>query len=125
MLMSLTGAVAPVDVERVVRGAAALGSGRRGQAQVGAHAVVLRALVGAVLPRAVKDADVHAVLQVVLHHGAVQAAALVGALDAALVQVRPVDVVAVLRQAERVGQVVRHNLAVLAWRGVGVGVGGW
>lgn len=80
---------------------------------MGAEAVVLRALVGAVLPRGVEHPDVHAVLQVVLHHRAVQAAALVRPLDAAQVPVRPVDVVAVLRQAEGMGQVIGHDLPVL------------
>lgn len=96
-------------------GTAALGPAGGGQTQVGAQAVVLRALVGTVLPRRVEHADVHAVIQVVLHHRAVQAAALVGALDAAQGPVRPVDVVAVLRQAEGMGQVVRHYLPVLTW----------
>lgn len=96
-------------------GAAALGPAGGSQTQVGAQAVVLRALVGAVLPRGVEHPDVHAVLQVMLHHCAVQAAALVGALDAAQVPVRPVDVFAVLRQAKGMGQIISHYLPILTW----------
>jgi len=50
------------------------------------------------------------------HHCAVEPGALVCALDAAQVEVGPVDVVAVLGQAEGVREVVHHDLPLEACR---------
>lgn len=60
--------------------------------------------------------DVHDVVQVALDYGAVLTAGLVGAADAALAPVGPVDVVLVLGEAERVREVVGYHLSVLTCR---------
>ncbi len=68
--------------------------------------------VPAALSGRVKHQDVHDVVQVSLYDGAVLPAGLVGPLDAALAPVGPVDVVLVLRESERMRQIVSDHLAL-------------
>ena len=105
--LTCTGLV--VGVERVVRRAGAgvwrpLAGRGIGQTQVGAATITKEARVVPVLPRHVKDQDVHDVVQVALDARAVRAADLIGSLDAPRLPVCPIDVVLVLRQTERVWQ---------------------
>ena len=62
-----------------------------------------------VLPGCVKHEYVHHVIQIALYARAVAAGRLVGAFDAARVPVRPVDVVHVLCQPERMRHVLRDH----------------
>lgn len=103
---ALTAAVAAAGVQRVVRGAAAAAAAGDGEAQLPALPVAVHAVVEAVLAGGVEHQQVHHEVQVALHEGAVPAAGLVRPLDAVQVPVRPVDVVAVLSQAEGVREVV-------------------
>lgn len=62
----LTAAVPPIRVQGVVGSATALGTGGRGQAQMGTVAVVERAAIGAVLAGGVEHQDVQHQLQLTL-----------------------------------------------------------
>lgn len=95
-------------------GASADKAAGHGEAQVGAVAVGGGTGVPAGLPGRVEHQDVHHVVQVSLDQGPVLAACLVGPLNAAVAPVRPVDVVLVLGEAERVRQVVGNHLSLLA-----------
>lgn len=87
-----------------------------GEAQVGAVTIGGGTGVPAALPGRVEHQDVHDVVQVALDQSAVLSTGLVGPLDTALAPVRPVDVVLVLSEAERVREVVGYHLAVLTCR---------
>lgn len=90
---------------------------RDGEAQLATLPVVVHAVVEAVLAGGVEHQDVHDEVQVALDEGAVAAVGLVGPLDAVQVPIGPVDVIAVLRQAEGVREVVGDHNPLLACTG--------
>lgn len=90
---------------------------RDGEAQLATLPVVVHAVVEAVLAGGVEHQDVHDEVQVALDEGAVAAIGLVGPLDAVQVPIGPVDVIAVLRQAEGVREVVGDHNPLLACTG--------
>lgn len=109
----LTAAGLVVIVEGEVGGAAAdKAADRDSKAEVGAVTVGGGTGVPAALSGRVKHQDVHDVIQVTLDDGAVLPAGLVGTLNAALAPVRPVDVVLILGETERVREVVGNHLTV-------------
>lgn len=109
-----------------MRGTAAAVAAGDGEAQLAALPVAARAVVEAVLAGGVEHQDVHHEVQVALDQGAVPAAGLVGPLDAVQVPICPVDVIAVLGQAEGVREVIRNHdplLTCAETRGRGVSQG--
>lgn len=123
---ALTAAVAAAGVKGVMRGTAAAVAAGDGEAQLATLPVAACAVVEAVLAGGVEHQDVHHEVQVALDQGAVPAAGLVGPLDAVQVPICPVDVIAVLGQAEGVREIIRNHdplLTCAETRGRGVSQG--
>ncbi|PWA19926.1 hypothetical protein CCH79_00016577 [Gambusia affinis] len=112
-----------LGVEGVVEGAAALSPSRSGQAEMATVPIVLRAFIGPILAGGVEHQDVQHQLQLTLRrkqylqdHGAVQPAAFVSPLNAAQVEICPVDEVPILSESKGVRKVIHNNLPLKAWR---------
>lgn len=83
---------------------------RDGEAQLPTLPIVVHAIIEAILAGGVEHQDVHHKVQMALDKSAVPATGLVSPLNAVQVPVCPVDVIAVLCQAEGVWEVVsNHN----------------
>lgn len=112
-IKALTAAVAAAGVQRVVRSTATAVASRDGEAQLPTLAIAVHAVVEAILTGGVEHQDVHDEVQVTLDEGAVPPAGLVRPFNAMQVPVSPVDVIAILSQAKRVGQIVSYHHALL------------
>jgi hypothetical protein len=88
-----------------------------GKAQLPALAIAVHAVIEAILAGGVEHQDVHHEVQVALDESAVPAVGLVSPLDAVQSPVGPIDVIAVLCQAEGVREVISDHDPVLTCTG--------